>query len=155
MSGLFTADFIMVSLWAAPRWTRHCTRTPRRRKHRGHSCRTCPGSTLKQNLSTLDGSHRRRINTEEKAKIVTTAVWVTEFFQFLAALAVSHNTILSRSSFFSVQWRVYAYLPNLKQLLAGIFCILPYAGFFSANRPDLILTTIFRYFTCTAFCPLK
>ena len=30
-------------------------------------------------------------------------------------------TVLSHSSFISVQWKVYANLPNLKQLLAGIF----------------------------------
>ena len=30
--------------------------------------------------------HRRRINTEEKAKVVA-AAWGTEFIQFLAALA--------------------------------------------------------------------
>ena len=38
--------------------------------------------------------HRRRINTEEKAKVVA-AVWGTEFIQFLAALAILHyRTIL-------------------------------------------------------------
>ena len=34
--------------------------------------------------------HRRRINTEEKAKVVA-AVWGTEFIQFLAALAILHQ----------------------------------------------------------------
>ena len=34
--------------------------------------------------------HRRRIYTEEKAKVVA-AVWGTEFIQFLAALAVLHQ----------------------------------------------------------------
>ena len=33
--------------------------------------------------------HRRRIKTEEKAKVVA-AVWGTEFVQFLAALAILH-----------------------------------------------------------------
>ena len=33
--------------------------------------------------------HRRRINTEEKAKVVA-AVWGTKFIKFLAALAVLH-----------------------------------------------------------------
>ena len=36
--------------------------------------------------------HRRRIKTEEKAKVVA-FVWVPEFFEFLAALAVIHCTI--------------------------------------------------------------
>ena len=34
-------------------------------------------------------SHRRKINTEEKAKVVA-SVWRAEFIQFLAALAVLH-----------------------------------------------------------------
>ena len=33
--------------------------------------------------------HRRRIKTEEKAKVVA-AVWGTEFVQFLATLAIFH-----------------------------------------------------------------
>ena len=37
-------------------------------------------------------SHRRRIFTEEKAKVVA-AVWGTEFIQFLAALAVCTRMI--------------------------------------------------------------
>ena len=37
--------------------------------------------------------HRRRIKTEEKAKIVA-SVWGAEFIQFLAALAVLPRTIL-------------------------------------------------------------
>ena len=36
--------------------------------------------------------HRRRIKTEEKAKVVA-SVWVEEFIQFLAALAVLYWTI--------------------------------------------------------------
>ena len=45
--------------------------------------------------------HRRRINTEEKAKVVA-AVWGTEFIQFLAALALCTRTILTNrmNSFF-------------------------------------------------------
>ena len=35
-------------------------------------------------------NHRRRINTEEKAKVVA-AVWGTELIQFLAALAILHQ----------------------------------------------------------------
>ena len=35
------------------------------------------------------GVHRRRINAEEKAKVVA-AFWVTEFIKVLAALAVLH-----------------------------------------------------------------
>ena len=34
--------------------------------------------------------HRRRIYTEEKAKVVAT-VWGTEFIQFLATLAILHQ----------------------------------------------------------------
>ena len=37
--------------------------------------------------------HRRRIKTEEKAKIVA-AVWGAEFIQFLAALAICTWTFL-------------------------------------------------------------
>ena len=35
-------------------------------------------------------SQRRKINTEEKAKVVA-AVWETELIQFLAVLAVLHQ----------------------------------------------------------------
>ena len=35
-------------------------------------------------------SHRRWINTEEKAKVVS-AAWGAEFIKFLAALAISHQ----------------------------------------------------------------
>ena len=35
-------------------------------------------------------SHRRRINTEEKVKVVFAANWGTEFIQFLAKLAILH-----------------------------------------------------------------
>ena len=38
---------------------------------------------------TTRGSYKKRINTEEKAKVVA-AVWGTERIQFLAALAVLH-----------------------------------------------------------------
>ena len=34
--------------------------------------------------------HRKRIYAEEKAKVVA-AVWVTEFIQFLAVLAILHQ----------------------------------------------------------------
>ena len=36
--------------------------------------------------------HRRRIMTEEKAKVLVT-VWGTEFIKFLATLTVNHGTI--------------------------------------------------------------
>ena len=39
-------------------------------------------------------SHRRRIRTEEKAKVVA-SVWEEEFIQFLATLAVLPMTILN------------------------------------------------------------
>ena len=44
-----------------------------------------------------DGSPycRRRINTEEKAKVVA-AVWVTELIQFLAALDILHQDDLKK-----------------------------------------------------------
>ena len=51
---------------------------------------------LKNGISTLDHNgikpwrHRRRIKTEEKAKVVD-AVWGTELIQFLAALAILHK----------------------------------------------------------------
>ena len=38
--------------------------------------------------------HRRRIKTEEKAKVVA-AVWRTQFIQFLAALAILHQDDLN------------------------------------------------------------
>ena len=38
----------------------------------------------------LSGNHRRRITTEEKAKVVT-AFWGTELIQFLAALDIFHQ----------------------------------------------------------------
>ena len=39
--------------------------------------------------------HRRRIKTEEKAKVVA-AVWGTELIQFLAALAISRKDVLKK-----------------------------------------------------------
>ena len=39
--------------------------------------------------------HRRRIKTEEKAKVVA-AVWGTELIQFLAALAISPQDKLKK-----------------------------------------------------------
>ena len=38
---------------------------------------------------SLKKHHRRRTNTEEKAKVVA-AVWGTEFLQFLSVMAVLH-----------------------------------------------------------------
>ena len=40
-------------------------------------------------------THRRRINKEERAKVVA-AVWGTEFIQFLAVLAILPRIILKR-----------------------------------------------------------
>ena len=40
----------------------------------------------------LTNSHRRRMETEEKAKVVN-AVWGADFIQFLAALAVLPRSI--------------------------------------------------------------
>ena len=39
--------------------------------------------------------HRRRVQTEEKAKVVA-AVWRTELIQFLAALAIVHPDDLKK-----------------------------------------------------------
>ena len=46
---------------------------------------------------------RRRVKTEEKAKIVA-AIWGTEFIQFLAAVAVLHQDDLKKemNSFYSL-----------------------------------------------------
>ena len=45
-------------------------------------------------LSMYYGVHRRRINKEERPKVVP-AVWGSEFIKFLAALAILHyRTIL-------------------------------------------------------------
>ena len=41
----------------------------------------------------MSTDHRRRIKTEEKAKVVTSMGGGEEFIQFLAALAVFHRTI--------------------------------------------------------------
>ena len=48
--------------------------------------------------------HRRRIKTEEKAKVVS-FVWGDEFIQFLTALAVLPRTILKNrmNSFFTLK----------------------------------------------------
>ena len=43
----------------------------------------------------MRGEHRRRINTEEKAKDVS-AVWGTELIQFLAALDILHQADLEK-----------------------------------------------------------
>ena len=43
-------------------------------------------------LRMFTSGHSRRINTEEKAKVVV-AVWRAEFIQILAALAILHWTI--------------------------------------------------------------
>ena len=49
--------------------------------------------------------HRRRIKTEEKAKVVA-AVWVAEFIQFLAALTTVFSMILKkRMNRIKAAWR--------------------------------------------------
>ena len=40
----------------------------------------------------ISTSHRRRMKTEEKAKVVS-AVWGTYLVQFLAALAIWHDNL--------------------------------------------------------------
>ena len=48
----------------------------------------CLRVVLHQRICTLiEVKHRRRIKTEEKAKVVA-SVWGEEFIQFLAAIAV-------------------------------------------------------------------
>ena len=45
------------------------------------------GTVMETTPPPLPFNHRIRINTEEKAKIIS-AVWEAEFIQFLAALAI-------------------------------------------------------------------
>ena len=49
---------------------------------------------LLQGREGVGGEHRRRITTEEKAKVVA-SVWGDEFIQFLAALTVMPRMILN------------------------------------------------------------
>ena len=52
--------------------------------------------------------HRRRIKTEEKAKVVA-PVWGEEFIQFLAVLAILPRTILMnwmKPSFYTLRLRI-------------------------------------------------
>ena len=54
-----------------------------------------------QNIATkYVFSHKRRINTEEKAKVVA-AAWGTELIQFLAALANLHQDDMKKSIYTS------------------------------------------------------
>ena len=59
-------------------------------------------------IKALVGDYRRRINTEEKAKVVA-AAWGEECIQLLAVLAIVPRTILKsrmNSSFsFKSSWR--------------------------------------------------
>ena len=50
--------------------------------------------------SSIGLRHCGRMNTEEKTKVVA-AVWVTEFSQFLAVLAVLHYDDLKKRTNFS------------------------------------------------------
>ena len=43
-----------------------------------------------QRFGHWGGQHRRRIKTEEKARVVA-AVWGTELIQFIAALTILHQ----------------------------------------------------------------
>ena len=54
-----------------------------------HLCLALTLSRHHQVRHLKTAGHRRRINTEEKAKVVT-AVWGTEFIQFVAVLAILH-----------------------------------------------------------------
>ena len=58
--------------------------------------------------------HKRRIKTEEKAKVVA-SVWGEEFIQFLATLAILPRTILKNRmnlSFFKSSWYNLSYNSN-------------------------------------------
>ena len=55
--------------------------------------------------------YRRRIKTEEKAKVVV-SVWVEEFIPSLAALAILPRTILNSSFSFKSSWCNSSYNSN-------------------------------------------
>ena len=48
------------------------------------------GVQFRQQPAWLEGTHRRRIKTEEKAKVAA-AAWGTELIKFFAALAILHQ----------------------------------------------------------------
>ena len=70
----------------------------------------------------LEGSpHRRRTNTEEKAKVVA-AVWGKEFIQFLAALSILHQDDLKKrmadtklNGGIITKWRILNKMADSKQ----------------------------------------
>ena len=67
--------------------------------------------------------------------------YALEKVNFSNCFAIRNFTVLSCSSFIFVQWKVYVYLPNLKQYIAVIL-IQQYTGFFSVNRWFLFLLQI-------------
>ena len=52
----------------------------------------CLGNGRKEEAFMADLAQRRRIKTDEKAKVVA-AVWGTELIQFLAALDILHQDV--------------------------------------------------------------
>ena len=67
-------------------------------------------------------NHRRRIKTEEKAKVVA-AVWGTELIQFLGTLAILHTDDLKKEmnssySVFFISWPKYLALQGIESILA-------------------------------------
>ena len=85
-----------------------------------------------------DALHRRRIYTEEKAKVVA-ASWATELLQFLAALAILHPDKLKNrlicTLFFNSSWCKIASAArnqsnSVLQEAATTFAFLLYLSFF-------------------------
>ena len=67
-------------------------------------------------------NHRRRIKTEEKAKVVA-AVWGTELIQLLGTLAILHTDDLKKEmnssySVFFISWPKYLALQGIESILA-------------------------------------
>ena len=97
-------------------------------------------------------THRRRIKTEEKAKVVA-SVWGEEFIKFPAALAIMTRTILknrmksSISLNHPVQFILYFKSSSAKQLARqGIEYILPHK---QKRRPLPFLQSLFFFYACT------
>ena len=65
------------------------------RSRRDRSGFWCRDSDYFRDSVWFSNYHRRRINTEEKAKVVA-AAWGTECIQFLAALAILHQDSLKK-----------------------------------------------------------
>ena len=79
--------------WRARRPSAHTARPPPTSTGSSSTGQTAPRRLqIVSNIHhwwNVDASHKRRINTEEKAKVVA-AVWGTELLQFLAVIAILH-----------------------------------------------------------------